>query len=76
MPTPAATRTGITLPNEASVALHERLGFVRIGISPRIGWKEGRWHDVSWWQLELTPVSDGSPPEPLPPSPPPSSGYH
>ncbi len=61
---------GITLPNEASVRLHERLGFIRIGISPRIGWKGGRWHDVSWWQLELLPEAVEPPPEPLPPGPP------
>lgn len=58
---------GITLPNEASVGLHERLGFARIGVSPRIGWKTGRWHDVGWWQLELVPAGDGAPLEPLPP---------
>lgn len=58
---------GITMPNDASVSLHERLGFARVGISPRIGWKQGRWHDVSWWQLELVPPGEGPPPEPLPP---------
>ncbi len=58
---------GITLPNDASVGLHEALGFLRVGISPRIGWKGGRWHDVSWWQLELAPVAPGAPLEPLPP---------
>jgi L-amino acid N-acyltransferase YncA len=58
---------GITLPNDASVALHESLGFSRIGISPRIGWKQGRWHDVGWWQLELFPPGEDAPLEPLPP---------
>jgi phosphinothricin acetyltransferase len=58
---------GITLPNDASVALHATLGFLRIGISPRIGWKSGRWHDVSWWQLELESATPGTPLEPLPP---------
>jgi L-amino acid N-acyltransferase YncA len=58
---------GITLPNDASVRLHEALGFIRVGVSPRIGWKGGRWHDVSWWQLELEPVLPGAPLEPLPP---------
>jgi phosphinothricin acetyltransferase len=32
---------GITLPNPASVALHERLGFVVVGVYRRIGWKAG-----------------------------------
>lgn len=66
---------GITLPNEASVALHERLGFESVGISPRIGWKLGAWQDVGWWQLELLPATEESPAEPLPPDPPPP-GYH
>jgi L-amino acid N-acyltransferase YncA len=59
---------GITLPNEASVALHERLGFVSVGVYRRIGWKDGAWHDVGWWQLELLPRGGGKPPEPLPPA--------
>jgi phosphinothricin acetyltransferase len=58
---------GITLPNEASVGLHEALGFLRVGVSPRVGWKAGRWHDVGWWQLELEPAAPGTPLEPLPP---------
>jgi L-amino acid N-acyltransferase YncA len=58
---------GVTLPNDASVRLHEALGFQRVGVSPRIGWKDGRWHDVSWWLLELAPVVPGIPLEPLPP---------
>ncbi len=58
---------GITLPNEASTRLHERLGFVKTGVNPRIGWKHGSWHDVSWWQLDLVPAGADDPPEPLPP---------
>ncbi len=60
---------GITLPNEASVALHESLGFVAVGVYRRIGWKAGAWRDVGWWQLELEPAGEGSPAEPLPPEP-------
>jgi L-amino acid N-acyltransferase YncA len=58
---------GITLPNEASIALHGKLGFVEVGVYRRIGWKDGAWHDVAWWQLELQPPGDGKPAEPLPP---------
>lgn len=58
---------GITLPNEASVALHESLGFEQVGLNRHIGWKHGAWRDVGWWQLELTPAGHGPPPEPLPP---------
>jgi L-amino acid N-acyltransferase YncA len=59
---------GITLPNAPSVALHERLGFVAVGVHRRIGWKAGGWHDVGWWQLELAPAGDEAPAEPLPPT--------
>lgn len=60
---------GITLPNPASVALHEDLGFLPVGVYRRIGWKEGSWRDVGWWQLELQEAGGGAPPEPLPPEP-------
>ena len=40
---------GITLPNPASVALHESSGFLAIGTFPCVGFKLGAWHDVSWW---------------------------
>lgn len=56
---------GITLPNEASVRLHEALGFLPVGVYRRIGWKLGAWRDVGWWQLELSPPAEGTPSEPL-----------
>lgn len=46
---------GITLPNAASVGLHESLGFRRVALYPAIGYKQRAWHDVGWWQLELRP---------------------
>jgi L-amino acid N-acyltransferase YncA len=55
---------GITLPNGASVGLHERLGFELVGVNREIGWKQGAWRDVGWYQLELAPPPDGPPPEP------------
>jgi L-amino acid N-acyltransferase YncA len=61
---------GITLPNEASVALHESLGFVPVGVFREIGWKAGAWQDVGWWQLDLGPGAVGRPSEPLPPATP------
>jgi L-amino acid N-acyltransferase YncA len=44
---------GITPPNPGSVALHEALGFSRIGLYEAIGWKRGAWHGVEWFALEL-----------------------
>lgn len=45
----------ITLPNEASISFHKQLGFNHIGDMKHIGYKLGRWHDTSWWNLELQP---------------------
>jgi L-amino acid N-acyltransferase YncA len=54
---------GIALPNPASVALHESLGFTLIGVYRDIGFKLGRWWDVGWWQLSIGDAqSDGGPP--------------
>lgn len=58
---------GITLPNEASVGLHEAFGFSPVGVYRRVAWKIGSWWDVGWWQLELLPPTGGPPPEPGPP---------
>lgn len=58
---------GITLPNEASVALHERLGFVAVGVFRGVGWKADAWRDVGWWQLDLAAPTDEPPREPLAP---------
>jgi L-amino acid N-acyltransferase YncA len=58
---------GVTLPNEASVGLHEALGFRPVGVYRQIGWKMGAWRDVGWWQLELAGAGDGPPREPGPP---------
>lgn len=44
---------GATLPNEASVRLHESVGFVRVGAFKEAGWKHDKWHDVGFWQLML-----------------------
>lgn len=44
---------GIALPNKPSVALHERLGFERVGIFHEVGWKFDRYWDVAWYQRAL-----------------------
>ena len=56
---------GIALPNPASVALHEAIGMVPIGVYERVGFKLGAWHDVAWYGLRLG-EPDGVPPEPVP----------
>lgn len=55
---------GITLPNEASCGLHKSLGFELVGVNREIGWKQGAWRDVGWYQLELAPAGNGPPDEP------------
>lgn len=44
---------GITLPNAASIGLHEALGFTPVGVYLSVGYKLGRWNDVGWWQKSL-----------------------
>jgi phosphinothricin acetyltransferase len=44
---------GISLPNAASVGLHETVGFTLIGVYRNVGYKLGAWRDVGWWQLRL-----------------------
>lgn len=42
---------GAALPNPASVALHERLGFEKVAQFKQVGFKFGRWIDVAYWEL-------------------------
>jgi phosphinothricin acetyltransferase len=49
---------GITLPNEASVGFHEAMGFRKIGVYEKIGFKAGNWHDVGWWTKTLSAPID------------------
>lgn len=56
----------VTLPNEASVALHESLGFEHEGTFSGMGYKHGAWHDVGWWSRTLGErPADPDPPRPL-----------
>lgn len=44
---------GITQPNPASVALHEKLGMRQVALFPEVGFKFGAWRDVGYWQLNF-----------------------
>lgn len=44
---------GISMPNPASIALHEKLGFQKIGHFREVGWKFNQWIDVGYWELVL-----------------------
>ena len=55
----------ISLPNPASVALHEKLGFTQAGVYRDVGFKLGRWVSVGLWQKPLAPLL----PEPAEPKP-------
>lgn len=48
-----AAFAGIALPNDASIGLHEAMGFTPVGVYREVGWKLGGWHDVGWWQRLL-----------------------
>jgi L-amino acid N-acyltransferase YncA len=52
---------GVTLPNPASVGLHEAMGFEPVGVYRQVGFKCGSWHDVAWFQRPLRP-GPGEPP--------------
>lgn len=43
----------LALPNEASVALHERFGMTKVAHLPAVGRKFDRWIDVGYWQRTL-----------------------
>ncbi|WP_229423828.1 arsinothricin resistance N-acetyltransferase ArsN1 family B [Massilia frigida] len=45
---------GVALPNEASVALHEKLGFKKVAHFSEVGFKFGNWIDVAYWELKLS----------------------
>lgn len=54
---------GIALPNDASVRLHEAMGFQALGVYRHVGYKHGQWRDVGWWQASLRPL-DAAPTAP------------
>ncbi|MBV9881399.1 MAG: N-acetyltransferase [Sphingomonadaceae bacterium] len=55
----------ITVPNDASIRLHEAFGFVRAGTYEQVGYKLGEWRSVGLWQRPLAPMQ-AEPEEPRP----------
>ena len=53
----------VTVPNEKSEALHESLGFERIGICKNTGYKSGAWRDVAWFEKQIGDY--GTDPKPI-----------
>ena len=49
-----AVVAGISLPNDASVRFHERLGFEKVAHFREVGYKLGRWIDVGYWEKILS----------------------
>ncbi|HXI86604.1 MAG TPA: arsinothricin resistance N-acetyltransferase ArsN1 family B [Parvularculaceae bacterium] len=60
----AAAFAGIALPNDASVGLHEALGFRPVGVYRGVGFKAGAWRDVGWWGRDIG-ARRNPPPEPI-----------
>ncbi|HMR90808.1 MAG TPA: N-acetyltransferase family protein [Chitinophagaceae bacterium] len=55
----------INLPNDRSVAFHEKTGFTYFATYEKVGYKLGCWKDVGWWRLPLSDYPD-DPPAPVP----------
>ncbi|SFW33081.1 GNAT family N-acetyltransferase [Luteibacter sp. UNCMF366Tsu5.1] len=55
----------ITLPGDASVAMHEAMGFAPAGVWPKAGYKLGQWWDVGVWSRFLS--EPANPPSPVVP---------
>ncbi len=54
---------GVALPNPASEGLHRAVGFTLVGIYHRVGYKFGAWHDVAWFEREVSErITDPPPP--------------
>ncbi len=54
----------VALPNEPGIRLHQALGFEPLGVFKNVGFKNGAWRDVSWWQRQLQEL----PPQPAEPA--------
>ena len=43
----------IAVPNEASISMHEKRGYVQVAHFPKIGYKFNKWHDIVWMQKTI-----------------------
>lgn len=59
-----AAFAGVTLPNEPSCDLHRNVGFTVVGVFHAVGFKQGAWRDVMWFERLLRPATE-APSEPL-----------
>ena len=60
----------VTMPNDASSALHQKLGFRTLGTYHNTGYKNGRWRDVVWFEKPIGSFTgEPPPPKPKPPHP-------
>lgn len=55
----------INLPNDKSVAFHEKCGFKYFATYEKVGYKHGHWKNVGWWRLVVNEFGD-EPPAPIP----------
>lgn len=44
---------GITLPNDPSIAIHQKFGFKQVGLFQEVGRKFGKYWDVAWFEKEI-----------------------
>lgn len=48
----------INLPNDRSVAFHEKMGFCYFATYEQVGYKLGKWKNVGWWRLVINEFTD------------------
>ncbi len=49
----ASAYAGTTLPNPASIGLHQAMGYQAVGVYRDVGYLDGQWLDTAWWQVSL-----------------------
>ena len=44
----------VTMPNEKSEKLHEKLGFKKVGVFSKAGYKNEKWIDIAWFEKNIS----------------------